>query len=778
MTLVHMNLIIVESPTKAKTLNKFLGKGYTVDATVGHIMDLPKSKIGVDVEKDFAIDYKMVVGKEAVVAVLKKDASKASKIYLATDPDREGEAIAAHVAEVLKNSKLDRVVFHEITQSAVEEAIKKPRKIDKNLVKAQEARRVLDRIVGYTLSPLLWEKLRYGLSAGRVQSAALRIIMEREREIRAFIPEDYFVITATFEVNGKKITLVCDKNPKTLKEAQDIIHKGEKGSWIVVSVKKREINKSPYPPFITSTMQRSASARFGFSPSRTMRAAQKLYEAGHITYMRTDSTYISKEAQAKILSFIKKEYGDEYAHERFFKTNSKNAQEAHEAIRVTNVNAKSVSAQGDGARLYDLIWKRTVASQMASARLESTKISANIKEGGIPNFSTTGSRILFDGWLKLDVIDRKEDVEVPKIDENQPLKLKKIEKEDKQTVPPDRYTEAGIVKELETRGIGRPSTYATITKTIVTRGYVLKEGRTLIPTDTGDVVSSFLEKHFLQYISDTFTAEMENELDDVANGKLTYEKLLGDFYKPFIKDVNDKKSVKKLTNLGNADEKFKCPVCKKRMVIKLGRTGKFLSCSNFPKCKGALTLEGKELGEGEVVGKDPKTGEKILLLNGRFGPYVQLGEKTEENPNPKRASVPKGMDPDKLTLSAVVELLKLPRVLGIYPKTGEEVIANIGRYGPYVGYGREFRSLRKPDDPRTITLESAIKILETPKQLPKGVKLVRVLGEHPKTGRNIQLLESKSGVFVKKGLTRLYFNDTKPDKITLEMAVEVLDGKR
>jgi DNA topoisomerase-1 len=773
-----MNLIIVESPTKAKTLGRFLGKEYTVEATMGHIKDLPKSKLSVDVKHDFKPDFQIVERQVATIKSLLSAAKKAKTIYLATDPDREGEAISAHVEEVLGENKVKkdtkRIVFHEITKEAVEHAISAPRKVDNNLVEAQAARRVLDRIVGYELSPLLWEKLRYGLSAGRVQSPALRILMEQERLIRAFVPETYFVITGKFSAKSIKFPLVCDEEPKEEKEADRILKEAKKGAWTVVSIKEKQVNKNPYPPFITSTLQRSASTRLGFSPSRTMRAAQKLYEGGHITYMRTDSTNMSVQAQNAIVSLVTKEYGEKYIEKRVFKTKSKNAQEAHECIRPTNFSTKSVLS-GDESSLYKLIWTRTVASQMASAKVSSTKISANIAEKSIPDFSTTGARIIFDGWLKIDTASRKEDVQVPALSEGEPIKLASIDKEQKETQPPNRYTEAGLVKELEARGIGRPSTYASIMRTLESRGYTTKQGQTLFPTDTGDVVSTFLEKHFADYIADTFTAEMEEELDEIARGEREYVPMMKSFYKPFHKNLLANKDIAKLTNLGEADKKYKCPVCKKgAMIIKLGKSGKFLSCKDFPKCKGALSMEGAELGGAKVIGKDPKTGEPINILDGRFGPYLQIGEKTDDNPKPRRASLPKDIILEDLTLKKALHLLSLPRDLGVHPKTGETVFANIGRFGPYVGFGKEFRSIRGKDNPYDITFKRALEILNKPKQLPKGTTLVKVLGKHPKTQKEIRLLKSKSGLFVQKGLQRYYFEDMDEKKITLEQAVEMM----
>ncbi|MBU0999137.1 type I DNA topoisomerase [Patescibacteria group bacterium] len=604
-----MKLLIVESPSKAKTIEKYLEGAFTVRASVGHIRDLPKSnKQAIDVEGGFIPHYEISKGKEKIVHELQGLAKKANEVLLATDPDREGEAIAWHIETLLREDKkvtapIERVTFHEITKEAIEEAIKNPRKIDTALRKAQEARRVLDRLVGYDLSGLIWKKVRYGLSAGRVQSPALRIIMEREREIRAFVPEKFWKILGLFETLKKeKITLTCSEEPRDEKLFEKIMTEGKRGTWIVKEVKENEQKRSPRAPFTTSTLQQTASSRLGYSPSRTMQIAQKLYEAGHITYMRTDSTNLSTIAMAQIASFIKKQYGNQYTESRIYKTKSKNAQEAHEAIRPTHIE-KLQAGIDEQSKLYRLIWERAVSSQMTDAKLLKTKIIANITEVSIPDFTATGSRLLFPGWLSVDIGARGEDVELPLCKKGEKIKLLDLNGEEKFTEPPSRYSEAGLIKELESRGIGRPSTYASIMRTIEDRGYVRKEGKTLFPTDVGEVVSDFLEKHFMKYISDSFTAEMEDELDEISRGEREYEKTLKDFYLPFSKDVKLKEKLEKATNLGQAPENIKCPKCNGPMHIKLSRGGKFYSCSNYPDCEGALNLDGVEL-------KGPKeTGE-------------------------------------------------------------------------------------------------------------------------------------------------------------------------
>lgn len=620
-----MKLVIVESPAKTKTISKYLGKDFQVKASVGHVRDLPKSnKKAISVEDGFKPFYEVKEDKEEVLKEITALADKASEVILATDPDREGEAIAWHIAQAAKLKSPKRVSFHEITKEAILEAMKHPRKIDQNLRKAQEARRVLDRLVGYDLSGLIWKKVRYGLSAGRVQSPAMRILMEREREIRAFQPETFWVITADFLGGGSaKFQMICSKQPRDKKEVTDILKKAKSGKWLVKGIKETEVSRKPYPPFITSTMQQAASSRMGFPPSKTMSLAQKLYEAGHITYMRTDSTSLSQTFQKKVVRFINGNYGQEYLQSRDFKTKSKNAQEAHEAIRPTKVDKEAAGFSVDQKRLYKLIWRRTVASQMKDAKLLRTKIVANTSKDSVPDFSVNGSRILFDGWLKVDQTARKEDIEVPKLSKDDPLKLLNAQSEEKETQPPTRYSEARLIKELEKRGIGRPSTYAPIIRTLKARGYVEKIGSSLAPTDTGDVVSSFLERHFMKYISDSFTADMENTLDDIAEGKKDYEKTLSTFYKPFAKDVKAKEDSKKITTLAKADPKFKCPQCGGKMVVKLGKSGKFLSCSKYPKCTGSLTIDGKKIeGPKELKEKCPKCDNVLVQREGRFGKFI------------------------------------------------------------------------------------------------------------------------------------------------------------
>ncbi|HWB34003.1 MAG TPA: type I DNA topoisomerase [Candidatus Paceibacterota bacterium] len=728
-----MKLVIVESPAKAKTIEKYLGdidksQKFIVRASVGHVRDLPKSnKKAIDIPAGFVPHYEVVAGKQKVIDDLEDIAKKADEVILATDPDREGEAIAWHIAQELKLKKPERIVFHEITPEAIEEALAHPRGIDEHLRYAQEARRVLDRLVGYDLSGLIWKKVRYGLSAGRVQSPALRIIMEREREIRAFKAETFYVITAATETPRKDaLNVICVEEPRDKKVAEQIIEAVKKDGLTIADVSESEMKRAPRAPFTTSTLQQAASTRLGFSPSNTMRIAQKLYEQGHITYMRTDSTNLAAPARASMLSLIEKKFGKNYAQPHTFAAKSKNAQEAHEAIRPTHIEKETVAGTPEQKRLYELIWKRALASQMADAKLLKTKIVAETADKKIPQFAANGSRVIFDGWLRADPAARGEDVELPIAKSGEALDVKDVSMEEKQTTPPNRYTEAGLIKELEKRGIGRPSTYASIMKTLNDRGYVTKEGKTLIPTDTGDVVSTFLEDNFPTYISDTFTAEMEDELDDIATGKREYAKTLGDFYTPFLKEVKAKdKEAGKITDLGPAPKEFPCPICGSPMVYKLSRQGKFMSCTRFPECLGARTEAGEVISNEpqKPLGTYPETGEPIYVLSGRFGPYVQVGEvlkgkEAKGKEKPRRASIPKGKAPE-VTLDDALHYLSLPRELGVHPETGETIMANVGRFGPYIAHNTkpkpDFRSL-KTDDVYTITLDRALEILKEEKK--------------------------------------------------------------
>jgi DNA topoisomerase-1 len=621
-----MKLFIVESPAKAKTIGKYLGEEYIVKSSIGHVRDLPKSnKQAIDIENGFEPHYVVDPKKLNVITELTKLGKKATEVILATDPDREGEAIAWHLKDECGFKNYKRVTYHEITKDAILEALKHPRKIDMHLKEAQEARRVLDRLVGYDLSNIVWKKVRYGLSAGRVQSPALRILAEREREIQNFIPIPYYVIEGNFTHDKKNKLTAYSKDifDVKLSDLEREVKASESTDFLVRDKKVSVVNRSPRAPFTTSTLQQTSSTRLGMAPSRTMRAAQKLYEAGLITYMRTDSTTISAAAQKSVLEYVSTKYGNDFAQSRVYKAKSKNAQEAHEAIRPTSITTTSTKIGRDEAQVYELIHARTIASQMADAKVERTHIEIGSDKLS-HRLNLDGQRIVFPGFLKGDPDGAGDDVILPKIEIGDRCELDKIEIINKETQPPNRFSQAGLIKELEKRGIGRPSTYASIISTIETREYVTLENKALKPTDTGMVVSEFLEKNFMEYISDDFTKEMEDSLDEIALGKKEYVKVLKDFYKPFLKLVKEKAKGDKVTNLGDAPEDMKCPVCGKAMVVKLSKNGKFYSCSDFPTCLGALTLEGKEMQGPKDLGKlCPKCGKHNLIeREGKFGKFV------------------------------------------------------------------------------------------------------------------------------------------------------------
>ena len=635
------HLVIVESPTKVKTVGKYLGKEYRVVASVGHIRDLPKrEKDAVDIENGFAPNYVISADKKKVVAAIAKEAEQADHVILATDPDREGEAIAWHIREAVGLDDPDRIVFHEITKEAVLEALKHPRKIHQSLRESQEARRVLDRLFGYTLSKLIWTKVRYGLSAGRVQSPALRILMEREREIRKFVPETFWEVSGIFRRgDGSEHIAECEKIFSRKEEVDGVVSVAKKRDWKVASVRERSQKRNPRAPFITSTLQQAANNAFGWSPSYTMRTAQGLYEAGHITYMRTDSTTMSESAHAMIKERVTEQYGAEEYCRTDYRTKSKSAQEAHEAIRPSAVGNPFCGNTDQEKKLYTLIHRRTVASQMVPAEMKRTTVS--FAADGMPLFLIRGVVITREGWFRADPDARGEEVTLPEFTGGEPMVCADIQANEKQTTPPPRYSEAGLVKEMESRGIGRPSTYASIIKTLVDRQYAEKDNRSLVPTDLGDVVSSFVESNFETYISDSFTADMEERLDAIANGERQYEEVLSAFYGPFRESVEAKKDIPKLTTLGPAPDEFRCPLCDAAMELKLSKTGTFMSCTRYPDCAGARTREGKEIEPPKEIGKPcPKCDSPLVRRTGRFGDFISCGnypkcKYIEEDPEEK-----------------------------------------------------------------------------------------------------------------------------------------------
>ena len=701
------NLVIVESPAKAKTIEKFLGKGYTVKSSFGHIRDLSKKKLGVDLDDNFKPNYEIPADKSKTVAELKKLAKSAKFVWLASDEDREGEAISWHLFEVLglKEEKSKRIVFHEITKEAIQNAIANPRGIDYNLVYAQQARRILDRLVGFELSPLLWKKIRPSLSAGRVQSVAVRLIVEREREIFAFKAVSTYKVSGIFQgidSKGKSFELKADiqKGFTTKKEAVAFLEKCKKSTFSISDIQVKPGTKSPSPPFTTSTLQQEASRKLGFSVSQTMTLAQKLYEAGFITYMRTDSVHLSDLAIAASKKEIDSQYGKQYSKTRQFQTKAKGAQEAHEAIRPTYFSNPTVSAGNNEKRLYELIWKRAIASQMSEAKLEKTIVTIKPSDAD-ETFIATGEVLLFDGFLKVymeSTDDESEDQDsglLPPMKKGQKLDASKITADEKFNHHPPRFTEASLVKKLEELGIGRPSTYAPTISTIQNRGYVIKEDREgkvrevevitlekskisevkkseqydfekskLYPTDTGMVVNDYLIENFADILDFHFTASVEKQFDEIAEGKKEWSKMIKAFYKPFHKKIEESSSQ-----------------------------------------KGGQ----KSIGERNL-GLDPETGKPVFVKFGKYGPLVQLGENSEDE-KPRYTSLKKNQHLETITLEEALELFTLPRKLG--PYNDKEVVVNIGRFGPYALYDSKFYSLKKGvDDPYTVTLDRCIEIIQ------------------------------------------------------------------
>jgi len=639
----YSNLLIVESPSKAKTINKYLGSEYKVMATVGHVIDLPKTKLGVDIENKYEPLFETIYGKGKIITDLKKAIPKDGNVFLAMDPDREGEAIAWHVANALKLKEAKRVTFHEITEGAISEAVKHPSKIDVDLVDAQKARRVLDRLVGYKLSELIWKKIWYGLSAGRVQSVALRLIVEKEEERESFDSEEFWDVSVKLEDTEKKVLLakLVKKDgkkyiPKTKTEVEDFEKKIGKSDFMVKDVVKKNLNKHAYPPFTTSTLQQAAYNVLGYPSKKTMSVAQILYQAGYISYMRTDSVFLSNKAVDEIRALVNSRYGSEYIPEKpnYYKNKSKNAQEAHEAIRPTDFNTSSEKISKDlgagAGKLYELIWKRAVSSQMSDKKVEVLTVSLVPQDLKKPEYLFTmgGEITLFDGFRKVLGVKKMEDdlQEISQIQKGDLLKELEFVNEQKFTQPPARYTEASLIKKLEELGIGRPSTYATIISTILGRGYVEKDGRALFPTDIGRVVTNFLKKSFKRLMDYKYTAQVEDELDGIALGKKKYFPVIDEEYK-ILKDGIDVAldSIKKddVVILGKSDEK--CPDCGGEMVIRLGRYGKFLSCAKFPECKGMKDLSGGEesldLEKYFKPSECPVCKSKLVLKNGKYGKF-------------------------------------------------------------------------------------------------------------------------------------------------------------
>ena len=797
-----MKLVVVESPSKSKTLKKYLGADYEILASYGHVRDLEPKTGAVDT-RDFSMKYQVIERNQKHVDAICKAAKKADEILLATDPDREGEAISWHLAEILnekkllKPGKLKRVAFYEITESAVKDAVAHPRDISMDLVNAQQARRVLDYLVGFNLSPLLWKKISPGLSAGRVQSPALRLIVEREEEIERFKAREYWTLhldthkdrqafsARLTHFEGEKLTQFSVENETRQAEILKLLESKE--AKVMQVEKKRKARHAP-PPFTTSTLQQAAVRQLGMTTDRVMRTAQQLYEGidvgsgtvGLITYMRTDSVNLAKEAVADIRGYIGKKFDQDYLPSQpiHYRAKTKNAQEAHEAIRPTGVartpdSLKNFLSQ-DQHRLYELIWKRAVASQMTAAQFDTVAADMMVAQGV---FRATGQTLAFAGFLAVyhDDEDDEEEAKLPPLKEGEVLPVDKLYGEQHFTQPPPRYTEASLVKALEEYGIGRPSTYASIISTLQDREYAVLDKKRFVPTDMGRIVNGFLTLHFNHYVDYDFTAKLEDRLDDVSNGKREWTKLLAEFWKQFDSELAAKQDVERGIPL---DEK--CPKCGSVLNLQASKRGLFIGCSAYPNCDYTRPLHGNE-GGPTVLGKHP-SGEDVLLLNGRFGWYVQVGATPEDKkaPKPRRASLPKGLAPEAATIEDALKWLSLPREVGHNPKTGLPIVANIGRFGPYLLHDGKFKSIPREDDVYTIGLERAVEVLEMPATRGRGAAAgeKKELGKHPDDGKPVNLQNGRYGWYVSHNkINATLPKDLDPQNITLLDALPLIAAK-
>ncbi len=829
-----MKVVIVESPAKAKTINKYLGKDYDVYASFGHVRDLEAKDGSVDPDNDFSMKWE-VDGKAAKrLSDIGGAVKQAERVILATDPDREGEAISWHIYEILKQKKLlkdkrvDRVVFNAVTKEAVQEAMRSPREIDQALVDAYLARRALDYLVGFNLSPVLWRKLPGAKSAGRVQSVALRIVCDRELEIEKFVAREYWSILAhlltpsgaafTARLVGADGRKIGRLDVGSGDEARAFEAALAAARFSVAAVEAKPVKRHPQPPFTTSTLQQEASRKHGFAPARTMQIAQRLYEGvdigdgpvGLITYMRTDGVDLAPEAVTAARQMIGKEFGDEYvpASPRKYTAKAKNAQEAHEAIRPTDVTRKPKDVarhlDADQAKLYELIWKRMVACQMESAELERTTVDILAEAGPRKlDFRATGQVVRFPGFLALYQEGRDEATEgddedsarLPAMKAADALKKERIETTQHFTEPPPRYTEASLIKRMEELGIGRPSTYSSTVAVLQDRDYVRKEKNRLAPEDKGRLVTAFLESFFGRYVEYDFTADLEERLDKVSNSEIDWKALLRDFWRAFsaslaeIKDLRTGQVLDSLNEIlgphvfparADGGDPRACPSCGAgQLSLKLGKYGAFIGCSNYPDCNYTRVLSPN--GEAEApgnreLGRDPETGEAVTLRNGRFGEYVQLGE----GEKPKRASLPRGLKPEDVTLEKALKLLALPREVARHPTSGEPIVANIGRFGPYVQHGKTYASLAKDDDVLEIGANRAIDLIvakESGASSRFGSSPGRVLGDHPEGGQ-VSVKSGRFGPYVSHGKVNATLpKGTNPDELTLEQALEALKAK-
>ncbi len=825
-----MPVVVVESPAKAKTINKYLGSDYTVLASYGHVRDLPPKDGSVDTANDFAMLWEVDADArkhlKAIADALKDDPN----LILATDPDREGEAISWHLTEALRDRKaikkdtaVSRVTFNAITKSAVAEAMKSPRQVDAPLVEAYLARRALDYLVGFNLSPVLWRKLPGAKSAGRVQSVCLRLIVDREMEIEAFRAQEYWTVAATlktprgqtFEARlttlaGKKLDKFDLKNETAAEIAVQAIHSRD---LKVLSVDAKPAARNPSPPFMTSTLQQEASRKFGMGAKQAMSAAQRLYEAGLITYMRTDGIDMAPEAVMAARDAIRAKFGEKYlpSSPRMYKNKAKNAQEAHECIRPTDMmlSADQLRIQdADQRKLYDLIYKRTIASQMAAAQLERTTVDVGSADGQVV-LRATGQVVLFEGFIAIyeegrdDSVVDDDDARLPQIMVGEPAAKEKITPEQHFTQPPPRYTEATLVKRMEELGIGRPSTYASIVTTIQDRDYVSKDKGRLIPQDKGRLVTVFLSSYFRRYVEYDFTADLENQLDEVSAGAANYKDVLNRFWRDFsaalaetadlrigevLDKINEVLEPHLFPTKEDGSDPRLCPNCNiGRLSMRTARSGgAFIGCSNYPECRytrpfGPPGMEEAGIGpDGRLLGHD--NGDPISLRDGRFGPYVQRGEPTEELPKPPRASLPKGWNPADMDLEKALQLLNLPREIGLHPEDQVRIEAGIGRFGPYVKHGSIYASIKDVDEVFTIGMNRAVEVLAQ-KAAGRGgrgaaaAQPLKALGDHPKGG-SISIMPGRYGAYVKwDKLNATLPKDMAPEDMTLEQAVELVDAK-
>ncbi len=822
------HLVVVESPAKAKTIEKYLGKDYTVLASYGHVRDLPSKNGSVDVENNFAMKYEVDADSKKKIAALTAAAKGIDTLYLATDPDREGEAISWHVLEALlekkaikKDTPVKRIAFNAITKSAVTKAITEPREIDMDLVNAQQARRALDYLVGFTLSPVLWRKLPGSRSAGRVQSVALRLICEREGEIEIFKNQEYWDITTQLSSGGisfdAKLSVWEGNKLKKFDisneaQANAIANHIQGQQTTVISVDEKESRRNPYAPFITSTLQMDASRKLGFGAKQTMQVAQKLYEQGLITYMRTDGVTVAPEAIAAARDWITKEHGAAYLPEkpRFYSSKAKNAQEAHEAIRPTDMfkTPKASGTSGEQFKLYDLIWKRMLASQMNPAVFDQVAVDFETADKKAI-LHATGSVMKFDGFLALyiegkdddDDSDNDNDRRLPPLKIGTNLAIEKTNPAQHFTQPPPRYTEASLVKRLEELGIGRPSTYAAILAVLIDRGYVNLDKKRFTPEARGRIVSAFLESFFARYVEYDFTAQIEEKLDLVSDGKLDWKDLLRDWWKDFIIHIEAAKEVPNPQILEEVDRQLipflygiekpvaearKCPNDGGDLSLKTGKFGAFLGCSNYPECKFTkpVASESDEADESIIaldgpqsLGVDTETNTEVFLKKGPYGFYVQLGEDAKGE-KPKRASLPKGMMPEEMKLTRALELLALPRDVGLHPETKQMITAAIGRFGPYLKHQGKFTSINAEDDVYTIGINRAVAVIEEKKSKGFGPEALKNLGEHPDDGAAVEVMKGRYGAYVKHGKTNATLpKDITPDTITMEQALELIAAK-